>query len=85
MLNTTVGKHVTFKLVFVDTNGNPMLVTPTVDAPPVWTNTALDHFTAAPDGLTCQADAVGPGSDMITVKLNIGGKQYVAQLAAVVS
>ena len=85
MLTARVGQHVNFSLAFLDAQGQPMQTTPTPDAPPTWNNLKLDRLIAAPDGLTCQADTVGPGTDTITVQVTVAGRSYTGTLQAQVN
>jgi hypothetical protein len=74
----TVGHTVSFTLVFLDQNGNPMLTTPTPDAPPVWTDTtpATGTLTPAPSGLTASELTTTVGSDTVNVALTVGGTSF---------
>src|SRR6266849_673878 len=77
MSNVTVnvGHNVSFSLLFLDQQGNPMLVTPTPDAPPVWSDTtaATGTLTAAANGLTASEVALAAGTDTVNVSLMVGG------------
>lgn len=78
----TVGHTVSFTLVFLDQNGNPMLTTPTADAPPAWTDTtpATGTLTVAPSGLTASEAAMVVGSDTVNVALAVGGVAFAATI-----
>ena len=78
----TVGHKVSFTLVFLDQNGNPMLTTPTPDAAPTWSDTtpATGTLTAAPSGLTAVEIANAVGSDTVNVALSVGGTAFTASI-----
>lgn len=84
MANVTVsvGHTVDFALVFLDQNGNPMLVTPTPDTPPTWTDTtpATGTLTPAASGLTAQESALAVGTDTVSVTLTVGGVSFSASI-----
>ena len=84
-MNTTtlsVGHTATFTIVYLDAIGNPMLVTPTPDSPPVWTNAPVpagdDTFTVAADSLSSTAVAVAAGTDTISLTVIVGGVTFTA-------
>ena len=82
-INTTVnaGHEVIDTIVYLDQNGQPMLTTPTPDAPPTWVNVAtpdIDTMSISADGSTDTIQAVGAGVDTITVTVTVGGVQFVA-------
>jgi hypothetical protein len=87
MTDVTVGHKIALSIGYLDTAGNPMVVTPTPDAPPVWTQTtpATETLVAATDGLTATATAVAAGSDTISLALAVGGQQFTASLAVTVT
>jgi len=78
----TVGHTVTFSLVFLDQNGNPMVTTPLPDGPPTWTDTtpATGTLTPAASGLTATELATGVGADTVTVALAVGGTSFSASI-----
>lgn len=82
----TVGHTVSFTLVFLDQNGNPMLTTPTPDAPPAWTDTtpATGTLTAAPDGLSASEVTTAVGGDTVSVSLAVGGTSFSASIGVTV-
>lgn len=86
MISVNVGHQVACTIIYLDQNGNPMLTTPTPDAPPAWTNgnTAVDTLTVAADGLTCQINALTVGSDTVSLSLAVGGKSFSASLSLAV-
>jgi hypothetical protein len=86
MTTVTVGHTITCTIGYLDINGNPMLVTPTPDTPPSWTNTtpATEALAVAADGLSAVATALVAGSDEIDLSLAVGGKQFTASLAVTV-
>ena len=81
-VNVTVGHTVSFTLVFLDQNGNPMLTTPVPDAPPTWSDTtpATGTLTPAADGLTATEKAIAAGSDTVNVSLMVGGNAFSASI-----
>jgi hypothetical protein len=82
----TVGHTAAFSLVFLDQNGNPMLTTPTPDAPPTWTDTtpATGTLTVAPSGLTASEVALAAGGDTVSVDLTVAGVDFKASIDVVV-
>ena len=78
----TVGHTVSFELVFLDQNGNPMLTTPVPDAPPTWTDTtpATGTLTVAPSGLSASEIANVVGSDTVNVALAVGGTSFAGTI-----
>jgi hypothetical protein len=78
----TVGHTVTFSLVFLDQNGNPMVTTPLPDAPPTWTDTtpATGTLTPAASGLTATELTTGVGADTVNVSLAVGGTSFSASI-----
>lgn len=81
-VTVSVGHTVDFALVFLDQNGNPMLVTPTPDTPPTWTDTtpATGTLTPAASGLTAQESALAVGTDTVSVTLTVGGVSFSASI-----
>jgi hypothetical protein len=79
-VNLNVGHTVSMSLVFLDQNGNPMLVTPTPDSAPVWSDTtpATGTLTAASSGLTAQEVALAVGTDEVEVSVVVGGATFQA-------
>ncbi len=82
-----VGQSVPFSLAFFDQNGQPMAVTPTPDAAPVWsqTSSSVETLTAAPDGLTASAAGVAAGTDTVKVELAVGGVSFSATIDSTVN
>jgi hypothetical protein len=82
MTDVTVGHVVTDTILFLDQNGNPMLVTPAPDAPPVWTNAPgtppVDSMSVSADGLTATITALAAGGDTIGVTVLVGGVSFAA-------
>lgn len=78
----TVGHTVTFTLVFLDQNGNPMITTPLPDAPPTWTDTtpATGTLTPSASGLTATELATGIGADSVSVALAVGGTAFTGSI-----
>lgn len=83
MLTLTLGHNVECTLAYLDANGNPMLTTPKVDSPPVWTNTtpATETLVVSPDGLTAEATTVAVGTDSIGVTVIVAGVTFTASVA----
>ena len=88
-LTVNPGHTVELILVFLDANGNPMLTTPTPDAPPAWTDapsgSGVDTLTVAPDSLSAAMAALAPGTDTVSVALSVGGVQFSASIGITVS
>ena len=80
----TVGHTVSFALVFLDQNGNPMLTTPVPDAPPVWTDTTQATGTLTASGNTASEVANAAGSDTVNVALSVGGVAFTASIGITV-
>ena len=81
MTNVSIGHTVVDTIVYLDQNGNPMLVTPVPDSPPVWTNvaaTTVDTMTVSADGSTDTIAALAAGVDTVTVNVIVGGKTFTA-------
>jgi hypothetical protein len=81
----TVGHTASFTLEFLDANGNPMLTTPTPDAPPVWTDSTPATGTLTSNGLTASELAVAAGSDTVSVALSVAGVAFTATQVLTVS
>lgn len=85
MTTLNVGHQDAMSILYFDTNGNPMLVTPVPDSPPVWTNVPsdppVDTFTPSPDGMTAVIVATAPGADTVSVSLTVGGKTFTGSMA----
>ena len=82
MTDITLGHNLNLSIAYLDQDGNPMLVTPTPDAPPVWTNTtpATETLAVAADGNTAVATSVAIGSDSISLALTVGGVAFSASI-----
>lgn len=82
MTDVTVGHTVTDTIVYLDQSGNPMLVTPTPDSPPVWTNAPgtppVDSMTVSADGSTATISALAAGADTIGVTVIVAGVTFKA-------
>jgi hypothetical protein len=78
----TVGHTVSFTLVFLDQNGNPMRSTPVPDATPTWSDTtpATGTLTPAPSGLTATEIANAIGTDTVNVSLAVGGTSFTGTI-----
>lgn len=77
-----VGQTDELSIVFLDQNGQPMATSPTVDAPPGWSNTdsATDSITVSADGLTATLTALAAGTDSVNLTLAVQGKSFSASL-----
>lgn len=91
-LQITAGHSVDAAIGYLDQNGHPMLVAPTPDSPPAWTNApsapGIDTLTASADGSTAvlatnAADA--DSSDTLSVTVSVGGHSFSASLAIAIS
>ena len=82
-----VGHKINCALQLLDQSGNPMLVTPTPDSVPTWTNgsPAVDTLVAAVDGMSAVDTAIAPGSDTIQLSGSFGGTTFTASLAVTVT
>lgn len=81
MTDVSVGHTVIDTIVYLDQHGNPMLVSPTPDAPPAWGNLAaptIDTMSVSADGSTDTITAVAAGVDTVTVTVIVGGKSFSA-------
>jgi hypothetical protein len=78
----TIGHTLTATIRYLDQNRNPMLVTPNLDAVPVWSNANPDAETlsVSPDGLSVVASPVAPGLDTISLMVVSGGQTFSATL-----
>jgi hypothetical protein len=89
MTSITVGHTDTLTIAYLDAAGNPMLVTPTPDSPPTWTNTPstppVDTFTVAADGNSATVAATAAGSDVVNLSVVVGGKTFTASDAITIS
>jgi hypothetical protein len=89
MTTLNVGHQDAMSIVYLDTNGNPMLTTPVPDSPPVWTNApsdpSVDTFTPSVDGTTAVLVANAPGSDTVSLSATVGGKTCTASVAFQIS
>lgn len=81
-ITTTVGHTVSYVIQYLDANQNPMLVTPTPDAPPTWSDAPAPAgaatLVADPTGLTAVDTCNAAGSDTVTCSLTVGGVAYSA-------
>lgn len=82
-----VGHKLELAIMFLDQNGNPMLVPPVPDATPTWTNTtpATEVLTPAASGLTAEGIPTAPGSDTVTLSIVVGGVTFNATLDVTVT
>ena len=86
-ITLSIGHSAALNIVYLDQNGNPMLVTPTPDSPPAWTNSApaVDTPAVGPGGLTATDTAVAAGTDTVNLSVVVGGKSFAASLGVTVS
>jgi len=84
-----IGHVVNMTIVYLDQNGNPMLVAPTPDAVPSWSNApsppGATSLVVAADGLTAVDSALAAGSDTVSLSLSVGGIAFSAQLGVTVA
>jgi hypothetical protein len=88
MTDVIVGHTVVDTIMYLDQHGNPMLVTPTPDAPPAWANLAdpsIDTMTVSADGSTDTIQALAPGVDTVTVTVTVGGVVFQASQQITIS
>jgi hypothetical protein len=85
MQTVNVGHSIAMTILYLDTNGNPMLTTPVPDSPATWTNSpsdpSVDTFSVAADGNSAQLNALAPGTDTVNLSVTVGGTAYTASLA----
>ena len=83
MTDVIIGTGLSLSIAYLDQKGNPMLVAPTPDAPPVWSNAnpAIETLTPAEDGMTCDASAIAVGDDTVSLAVTVGGAAFAATLA----
>jgi hypothetical protein len=81
MTDVVVGHNITYTIVYLDQNGQPMLTSVTPDSPPAWSNLAaptIDTMSISADGSTDSVSAVGAGADSVTVSVTVGGVTFTA-------
>ena len=85
----TVGHVDNLSIGFLDQHGNPMLVTPVPDLPPVWANAPVpagaDTLTVATNGLTAVLAAVAAGADTVSLTVVVGGHTFTASDSITIS
>jgi hypothetical protein len=76
----TVGHKVNLAVIYLDANGNPMLVTPTADSV-AWTNSnpAAETLATNADG-TATTTAIAAGLDTVSLTVIVGGVNFTATL-----
>lgn len=83
-ITMTVGHVDNMSIIFKDTNGNPMQVTPTPDAPPLWSGAPAPAgaatLAASANGLTAVETAVAAGTDTVSLSVVVGGRTFTATL-----
>ena len=88
-ITMTVGHIDNMSIAYFDTNGNPMLITPTPDSPPTWTNAPSPAGAAvlavAPGGLTATDTAVSDGADTVSMGVVVGGATFTDTLAITIT
>jgi len=76
----TIGHVDNMSLEYLDTDGNPMLVTPVPDAPPTWVDNSATPGAAtlvvAASGLTATETAVAAGTSTGTMTFTVGGVAF---------
>lgn len=84
MLDVTVGHAVDCAIVYLDQNGNPMLVQPVPDRPPAWSHNpnpaGCDSLTPSADGTTAVVNALAVGQDSVGLSLIVSGATFTASL-----
>lgn len=82
MTDITLGHGLDLSISYLDQDGNPMLVTPTPDSAPAWTQTtpATETLVVGADGNTAHAQSVAVGSDSIGVTVVVGGTTFTASI-----
>jgi hypothetical protein len=83
----SVGHKLNLSIEYLDQHGNPMLTTPTPDAPAAWSNTtpAVETLAVAADGNSAVATPVAPGTDAVNLAVTVGGAAFVAALNVTVT
>jgi hypothetical protein len=86
-VTVAIGHVVNLAIIYLDQQGNPMLVTPTPDSPPVWTDSPVPAgcCTFVSTGSTAVDTAVAAGADTVGVTVIVGGVTFTASLGVVVS
>lgn len=77
-----VGKTIAYSIAFLDTNGAPMVVAPTTDVAPVWTNTipTTETLAVSADGMSAVGTLVLAGADEVDVDVTVAGVSYHANV-----
>ncbi len=88
-LTLNVGHSAEMTITYLDQNGNPMLVTPTPDTAPIWSDNpsapGVDTFTPATGGLSAELTANAVGTDTVSVSVTVGGQTFAASLAVTIN
>ena len=86
-ITLAVGHKLEMAIIFLDQNGNPMLVAPTVDSAPNWTNTTGGTETIVPSasGLSCEATPLTSGTDTVSLSVTVGGVSFKTTLDVTVT
>jgi hypothetical protein len=84
-ITVSVGHTINFTLVYLDQLGNPMLVTPTPDAAPTWTDTTPATGTLTPGGNTASEIAIAAGTDTVSVALAVATVAFTASIGVTVT
>ena len=86
-VTVAIGHVVALSIIYLDQSGNPMLVTPTPDSDPVWTDSPdpAGCVTFASVGQTATDTAVAAGTDTVGVTVTVGGVAFTASLGVIVS
>jgi len=75
-ITANVGHTINMALVYLDQNGNPMLVTPVPDTPPTWTQTTPATGTLVAGTDTASELLIAPGTDTVSVSVTVGGTSF---------
>ena len=88
-VTVAIGHQVQMTIEYLDQNGVVMVITPTPDSPPSWTdaqNPAGDMtLVVAADSMSAVETAVSAGGDVVTLGLSVGGVAYSATLPITIS
>jgi hypothetical protein len=82
-INLVAGHSDSMSIVYLDQFGQPMIVNPTPDTPPSWSNAPApsndDTLTVAgPGNLTAVLAALAAGTDTVTLNVVVGGATFTA-------
>jgi hypothetical protein len=86
-ITLSVGHTVSFSILYLDQNGNPMLVAPVPDSPPVWSDStpATGTLVVAANGQSAVETALAAGGDTVSLTVLVGGKSFAASVGLTVA